>query len=53
MKRAMIHHVVVTTRLKRQRDRLAFAGFDLSKIWLATPAALNEFYCADGPMGRA
>lgn len=44
----MIHHIAVTTRRNRERDRLAFEGFDLPKIRLATPAALNEFYRANG-----
>ena len=48
VKWVMIHHIAVTTRSNRARDRLAFEGFDLPKIRLATPAALNEFYRANG-----
>jgi adenylate kinase family enzyme len=48
VKWVMIHHIAVTTRLNRERDRLAFEDFDLPKIRLATPAVLNEFYRANG-----
>lgn len=48
VKWVMIHHIAVTTRLNRKRNRLAFEGFDLPKIRLATPAALDAFYRANG-----
>ncbi len=44
----MIHHIAVTTRSSRARDHHAFEGFDLPKIRLATAAALNESYRANG-----
>ncbi|NBW08006.1 MAG: AAA family ATPase [Caulobacteraceae bacterium] len=48
VKWVMIHHIAVTTRSNRARDHRAFESFDLPKIRLATPAALNEFYRANG-----
>ena len=47
VKWVMIHHIAVTTRANRARDRLAFEGFDMPKIRLATPAALTSFYEAN------
>ena len=48
VKWVMIHHIAVTTRLNRERDRLVFEGIDLPKVRLATPTALNEFYRGNG-----
>lgn len=48
VKWVMIHHIAVTTRLNRERARLAFEGLGVPKIRLATPAALNTFYRDNG-----
>lgn len=48
MKWVMIHHIAVTTRANRKRASLAFDDMRLPKVRLETPAALTEFYRANG-----
>lgn len=44
----MIHHIAVTTRENRERNRATFDGIDLPKIRLASPADLARFYRTEG-----
>jgi adenylate kinase family enzyme len=48
VKWVMIHHIAVTTRANRKRNSRAFDDIRLPKVRLESPAALNEFYRANG-----